>query len=216
MTTDMGAFVARKIQNIRGKSVGVCPQTAGAASVPVANACRSSTPLGGALVAKAPNAADGVEITIGYALHANNVLLSLLSEAHRASHDADTTGVVLGPPTGFIVKFTNGLAAYPSGDTGNHTEMKAVANEFHKANLAALNLGTSAGTVESRVHAMHDLVLPASVLLTHPIEAVTRGGKLRPAPRTAAVINQLKAAAHLAISVRAIEFDGTGKCVVGC
>ena len=34
--------------------------------------------------------------------------------------------------------------------------------------------------------------------------------------RTAALIKQLKPAAHLAISGRTMEFDGKGRCVAGC
>ena len=107
MTSDMGAFIGRKVQNIRGQPVGVCPQTAGVTSVPVAAPCRSNTHLGGAFIAKAPNAAQGVEITIVFASHANNVPLSLLSEAQRANLGPDGTSIVLGPPTGYVVKFTN-------------------------------------------------------------------------------------------------------------
>jgi glyoxylase-like metal-dependent hydrolase (beta-lactamase superfamily II) len=50
-----------------------------------------------------------------------------------------------GPATGFIVKFTNGLTAYLTGDTGVHTEMKTVVHDYHKANLAVMNLGVNAG-----------------------------------------------------------------------
>lgn len=218
MTSDMGAFVGNKIRNITGgKPVVPCPQTAGATSVPVAASCRSNTHLGGAFVARAPNASQGVEITIVYASHANNVPLSLLSEAQRASLGPDGTGMVIGPPTGYVVRFTNGLTAYLSGDTGIHTEMKTVVNEYHKANLAVLNLGPSAGTVLAGAHAINELVKPASVILTHPNEAVTEGGTLRPATRTAALIKQLKSASpHLAISGRVMEFDGKGRCVAGC
>jgi L-ascorbate metabolism protein UlaG (beta-lactamase superfamily) len=216
MTTDMGMFIGRKVQNIRGKAVAVCPQMAGATNVPVEAPCRSNTHLGGAFIAKAPDAAQGVEITIVFASHANNVPLSLLSDVQRANLGADDTSIVLGPPTGYVVKFTNGLVAYLSGDTGIHTEMKTVVNEFHKANLAVLNLGPSAGTVMSGAYAMNELVRPASVILTHPNEAVTEGGKLRPTSRTAALMKQLKPTAHLAISGRTMEFDGKGKCVAGC
>jgi L-ascorbate metabolism protein UlaG (beta-lactamase superfamily) len=216
MTSDMGLFVAAKMQGIRGKPVAVCPQTAGVTEVPVANSCRSNTHLGGAFIAKTAGASQGVEIIIVYASHANNVPLSLLSEAHRAHMD-EGTGLVLGPPTGYVIKFTNGLTAYLSGDTGIHTEMKTVVNEFHRANLALLNLGTSAGTVASSAHAMNELVRPASVILSHPNEAVTEGGKLRPASRAAAVIKQLKGVTpQLAISGRTMEFDGQGRCVAGC
>ena len=216
MTSDMGTFIARKVQNILGKPVDVCPQTAGVTNVPVASPCRSNTHLGGAFVARGPNAAQGVEITIVYASHANNVPLSLLSAAQRAALEPDATSLVLGPPTGYVVKFTNGLVAYLSGDTGIHTEMKTVVNEYHKANLAVLNLGPSAVTPTSAAYAMNALVRPASVILSHPNEAVTEGGKLRPASRAAALVKQLKPASHLAISGRTMEFDGSGKCVAGC
>jgi hypothetical protein len=63
---------------------------------------------------------------------------------------------------------------------------------------------------------MNELVQPASVILTHPNEPVTEGGKLRPTSRTAALTKQLKPATHLAISERTMEFDGKGKCVAGC
>jgi L-ascorbate metabolism protein UlaG (beta-lactamase superfamily) len=217
MTTDMGMFVGRKIQNIRGKPVGACPQTDGVTAVPVAAPCRSNTHLGGAFVAKAANAAQGVEITIVYASHANNLPVSLLSEAQRASVEADSTGIAPGPPTGYVIKFSNGLIAYLSGDTGIHTEMKTVVHEFHKANLAVFNLGSSAGTERSSAHVMNTLVRPASVILTHVNEAATEGGKLRPASRTAAIMKLFKGPApYLAISGRSMEFDGKGKCVAGC
>jgi L-ascorbate metabolism protein UlaG (beta-lactamase superfamily) len=216
MTNDMGSFIARKVQNIRGKPVGVCPQTDGATAVPVAAPCRSNTHLGGVFVAKVPNAAQGVEITIVFASHANNVPLSLLSDAHRANLAPDDTSIVLGPPTGYVLKFTNGLVVYLSGDTGIHTEMKTVVNDYHKANLVLLNLGPSAGAFGSGAHAMNELVRPASVILTHTNEAVTDGGKLRPNTRTAALIKQLRPPAYLAISGRTMEFDGRGRCVSGC
>jgi len=217
MTSDMGSFLAGKIRNIRGgQAVPLCPQTAGVTDVPVAAPCRSNTHLGGAFIARAAGVSQGVEFTIIYASHANNVPLSLLSPAQLTHLEPDGMSLVLGPPTGYVVKFTNGLTAYLSGDTGVHTEMKTVVNEYHKANLAVLNLGPSAGTVKSSAHAMNALVRPAAVILTHPNEAVTENGKLRPASRAAALVNQLKPTAHLAISGRTMQFDGKGQCVAGC
>ena len=157
-----------------------------------------------------------MEITIIYASHANNVPLSLLSEAARATHTADGTGLALGPPTGFVIKFTNGLVAYLSGDTGIHTEMKTVVNEYHRASLAVFNGGLSAGTNASVAQGLNELVKPASVLWTHPNEAVTEGGKLRPGTRVAALAKMVKAPMHFALSGRTMEFDGKGKCVAGC
>ena len=217
MTNDMGVFVGNKVAGLRGgKAVGACPQKDNVTEVPVAESCRSITNLGGVFSARAANATQAVEITIVYASHANQVPLSLLSEAGRAMHAAEGTAPILGPPTGYVIRFTNGLVAYLSGDTGIHTEMKTVVNEYHKASLAVFNGGLSAGTNASVAQALNELVKPASVLWTHPNEAVTEGGKLRPATRVAALAKMVKAPIHFAISGKTMEFDGKGKCVAGC
>ena len=218
-TRAMGGFVANKVQVIRGsggKPIGFCPQTGGATTVPVATVCTSQTDLGGIFVAKAEGAQQGVEITIVYASHVNNAPPSLLSQAQQNTLNADGGIVEYGPATGFVVKFSNGLTAYLTGDTGIHSEMKTVINEFHKANLAVLNLGANPGIFISGAHAMNELVKPASIILTHVNEPATEGGKLRPASQTARLIKQLKAPAHLAISGRTMEFNGSGKCAAGC
>jgi hypothetical protein len=133
MTRSISGLIGAKIQNIRGgKPITFCPQTDGATNVPVAAVCRSSTDLGGTFIAKAPNASQGVAITIVYASHSNNVPLALLSEAQRATLSADGAGLEFGPPTGFVIKFTNGLTAYLSDDTGIHSEMKTVVTSTTK------------------------------------------------------------------------------------
>ena len=50
-------------------------------TVPVATVCKSQTDLGGVFTAKTADASRGVEITIVYASHVNNVPPALLSEA---------------------------------------------------------------------------------------------------------------------------------------
>ena len=217
MTRAIGGFVGNKVQGISGgKPIGFCPQTGGATTVPVSTVCASQTDLGGVFVAKTAGASQGVEISIVYASHVNNAPPALLSEAQRAQLQADGAVLEYGPATGFVVKFTNGLVAYLSGDTGIHSEMKTVINEYHKANLAILNLGPNPGIFYSGGHAINELIRPASVILTHANEPVTEGGKLRPASRTAAFMKLLKPASHLAISGRTMEFDGQGKCAAGC
>ena len=217
-TRAMGGFVINKVQAIRGggKPIGFCPVKDGVTMVPVATVCNSQTDLGGVFIAKTEGASQGVEIAIVYASHVNNAPPALLSPAQRELLKSDGSVLEYGPATGFVVKFTNGLTAYLTGDTGIHSEMKTVVNEYHKANLAVLNLGPNPGIFISGAHAMNELVKPASVILTHPNEPVTEGGKIRPASRTAALMKQLKPVSYLAISGRTMEFDGKGKCVSGC
>jgi hypothetical protein len=70
---------------------------------------------------------------------------ALLTKPQHDALNADGAQLEYGPEVGVVVKFTNGLVAYLSSDTAIHTEMKTVVNEFHKANLAVLNLGANPG-----------------------------------------------------------------------
>lgn len=216
MVSPMGAFIAKKIENIRGKPVGNCPEKDGALNVPLGTACQANAHLGGTRILKAPGATAGVEITLVAASHDSTVSRELLTDPQKAALAVDNTSLYLGPPSGYVIKFTNGLTVYMTGDSGIHTEMKSVVADFHKANLVLLNYGSSAISAYSATHAMNELVKPAAVIVSHVNEAATQGGKLRPNSRTAALIKMQKRPMHLAISGRTMEFDGKANCVAGC
>jgi L-ascorbate metabolism protein UlaG (beta-lactamase superfamily) len=217
MIAPMGAFISKKIENISGKPTGNCAVTGGALVVPFAVPCAANAQLGGARTIKTAGAASGVEITIVPASHDSTVARALLSDPEKANLAADNVSLYLGPPSGYVIKFTNGLTVYLTGDTGIHAEMKTVVGDFHKANLVLLNLGPNAITGLSATYAVNDLIRPAAVIATHVNEGATAGGKLKPNSRTAAFINLIKGRpVHLALSGRTMEFDGNAKCVAGC
>jgi hypothetical protein len=216
-TRAMAGFVHNKVDAMRGsgsKPMDFCPALV--VTVPVESACSSRVDLGGIFTAKAQGAAQGVEFTIVYSSHVNDVAPSLLTKPQQDLLKADGAQLGYGPPVGFVVKFTNGLVAYLSSDTGIFGDMKAVIGDYHKANLAVINLGPNPGLFQSGAYAINDLIKPASVIFTHVNEAATEGGKLRPNTQTAALMKQVTAPAHLAISERTMEFNGAGKCVSGC
>jgi hypothetical protein len=216
-TRAMAGFIHNKVNAIRGsgsKPTDFWPTLA--VTVPVPAACSSRIDLGGGFTAQAESGKQGVEFTIVYSSHVNDVAPSLLSKAQQDVLKADGAQLGYGPPVGFVVKFTNGLVAYLSSDTAVFGDMKTVIHEFHKANLAVINLGPNPCMFQSGAYAINDLLNPASVIFTHVNEAATEGGKLRANTQTAALIKQVKAPAHLAISERTMEFDGKGKCVSGC
>jgi len=125
--------------------------------------------------------------------------------------------LTLGPPSGYVIHFTNGLTAYLSGDTGIHADMQTVVHDFYKANLMELNFGQSALTPEAAAYVANTLVQPASVIINHVNEGATSGGKLRPTSRTAAFIALVKGRpVYPALSGKTMEFDGAGKCAAGC
>jgi L-ascorbate metabolism protein UlaG (beta-lactamase superfamily) len=216
-TRAMAGFVHNKVDAIRGSGgmpMDFCPTLS--VNVPVEAACSSRIDLGGVFTAKAQGATQGVEFTIVYSSHVNDVAPSLLTKAQQDLLKADGAQLGYGPPVGFVVKFTNGLVVYLSSDTAVFGDMKTVIGEYHKANLAVINLGPNPGLFQSGAYAINDLIKPAAVIFTHVNEAATEGGKLKPNTQTAALMKQVKPPTYLAISERTMEFDGTGKCVFSC
>jgi L-ascorbate metabolism protein UlaG (beta-lactamase superfamily) len=217
MVSDLGAFIARKIENIRGKPTGTCAQADGAVVVPAEAPCLATSQLGGTQKIKRSGAKSAVEITIVYASHASNVPRELLSDPEKANLAADNMSISLGPPTGYVIRFTNGLTAYLSGDTGLFGDMKSVVHDYHKANLAVMNLGPNAVAPDAAAYAINELIQPASVIASHPNEGVTAGGKIRPESRTKRFVDLVRGRpVYPALSGKVMEFDGNAKCVAGC
>jgi L-ascorbate metabolism protein UlaG (beta-lactamase superfamily) len=173
--------------------------------------------IGGTRTIKAAGAASAVEITAVTAAHDSTVPRELLSEQERKNLEPDNVSLTLGPSSGYVIRFTNGLTVYLSGDTGLHAEMSSIVRDFHKANLMLLNMGPNAITSNAGAYAANELVRPAAVIATHVNEAATRDGKVLPGSRTAAFMAAVKGRpVYLALSGRTMEFDGNAKCVAGC
>ena len=218
MINQMANFLGKRVEAIKGQPIGACPVGASGDdhTVPFAAACLAGNNLGGARTFKTAGAAKGVEITIVPASHDSSVTRGLLSEAERKNLEPDNLTLPLGPPSGYVVRFTNGLVAYFTGDTAVHADQKTVVADFHKPTLMVLNLGLSSITMASGAYIANDIVKPTTVVITHPNEAATQGGKARPGSRTEQLSGLLKSSTVLAVSGRTIEFDGQGKCVAGC
>jgi L-ascorbate metabolism protein UlaG (beta-lactamase superfamily) len=213
MVGDLGAFIGKKVENIRGKPTAACVDNV----VPYTEPCLANAQPGGKRTFKTASATQALEITLVPASHANNVPRSLLTEPERKNLDADEVSFALGPPIGYVIKFTNGLVVYLSGDTGIHADMRVVVHDFHKANLAVLNLGPSAVSPEAAAFIVNELVQPAAVIVSHPNEAVTADGRISPNSRAKAVVDLVKGRpVYLARSGKTMEFDASAKCVSGC
>ena len=218
MINQMANFLGTRVEAIKGRPTGACP--VGAAgddhTVPFAAPCLAGNNLGGTRTFKTAGAAQGVVVTIVPASHDSSVTRGLLSEAERRNLEPDNLSLPLGPPSGYIVRFTNGLVVYLAGDTAVHADMKTVIADFHKPNAMVLNLGQSAITTESGAYIANDLIRPATVIISHPNEAASVGGKARLGSRTAEISGLLKSPVVLALSGRTMELDGQGRCVAGC
>ena len=218
MINQMANFLGKRVEAIKGRATAACPvgSSGDDHTVPFAATCLAGNNLGGTRTFKTAGAAKGVEITIVPASHDSSVNRVLLSEAERRNLEPDNLTLPLGPPSGYIVRFTNGLVVYLTGDTAVHADMKTVIADFHKPNAMVLNLGLSAITTESGAYIANELIRPATVIISHPNEAASVRGKPRPGSRTAAIAGLLRSPPVLALSGRTMELDGQGRCAAGC
>ena len=216
MINPMAAFLAKKVETIKGKPTPNCAQTNDVMTAPFATTCAAGANLGGSRVVKL---GDGkpVEITIVPASHDSTLPRALLSDEERKRLDADNVSVQLGQPSGYVIRFSNGLVAYLSGDTGIFSEMKTTVNEFYHASLVELNLGYSALNAKAAAYIINDLVKPMSIIVSHVNEGATSGGKAKPGTHTADFAALVKNnPVYLGVSGKTLEFDASGKCVAGC
>jgi L-ascorbate metabolism protein UlaG (beta-lactamase superfamily) len=134
----------------------------------------------------------------------------------KAMKEAGIAGDV-GLATGYVLRFSNGLVAYLSGDTGITADQEFVVRNHYTAKLAVMNIGDglSAGPVEA-AYVINELVKPASVIPSHANEVGTVGGKVRAGSKTEAFIKTVKIPAHVPLSGKTMEFDASGKCTAGC
>ena len=159
----------------------------------------------------------GVRIATVTAMHSNGVDPDYIGgDLGKAMKDAGIAGDA-GLATGFIVRFSNGLVAYLSGDTGITADQELVVRNHYNAKLAVMNIGDgfTTGPAEA-AYVMNELVKPASVIASHANEVGTVGGKLRAGSKTEAFIKATKAPVHVPLSGKTMEFDAGGKCVAGC
>ena len=126
-----------------------------------------------------------VEITVVPASHDSTVSRSLLSEEERKHLEADNVSLQLGQPTGYVVRFSNGLVAYLTGDTGMFAEMKTTMADFHKVNLMQLNLGYSHDV-------NYDIPPGIEIKVTKPTEIVISGIDKQRVGQVAAEIREFR------------------------
>ncbi|WNJ99148.1 MBL fold metallo-hydrolase [Thalassospiraceae bacterium LMO-JJ14] len=159
----------------------------------------------------------GVVITTVPAVHSNGIAGAMIGG--DLGHDMDAAGLTAyaGPPTGYVLTFSNGLVVYLSGDTGVTAEQKIVVGDQYKAKLVVMNIGDTYTTgPKEAAFVINELIKPASVIASHANEPATEGGKVRAGTRTETFIKAVTVPVHVPLSGKTMSFDGMGKCVSGC
>jgi L-ascorbate metabolism protein UlaG (beta-lactamase superfamily) len=159
----------------------------------------------------------GVTITTVPAVHSNGIAGTMIGGELGDLLGAAGLTAYAGPPTGYVLTFSNGLVVYLSGDTGITAEQDAVVRRHYGAKLVVINIGDifTTGPKEA-AFVVNELIKPGAVIASHANEAATKGGKVIAGTRTETFIKATRVPVHIPLSGRTMEFDAGGQCVAGC
>ncbi len=159
----------------------------------------------------------GVTITTVPAAHSNGISGQMIGGQLGDMLNASGLTAYAGPPTGYVLTFSNGLSAYLSGDTGITAEQETVVRDYYDAKLVVMNIGDTFTTgPREAAWVVNKLIKPASVIASHANQPSTAGGKVIAGTRAELFSKLVKAKVHLPLSGRTMSFNGKGKCTAGC
>lgn len=158
----------------------------------------------------------GVGIAVVAAFHSNGLSSGFITdETHRVELAADGLTGYGGLDHGYVLRFTNGLVVYLTGDTGHFGDMKHIVRNFYKPKLMVVNLGNGPSMGPEEGAFAVKLVSPKSVIPSHTNDRPgTVGGVPAPGSQMEVFSNLVKSAdVHIPLSGRTMMFNSGGKCV---
>jgi L-ascorbate metabolism protein UlaG (beta-lactamase superfamily) len=159
----------------------------------------------------------GVTITTVPAAHSNGIAGAMIGGDLGNLLNASGLTAYAGPPTGYVLTFSNGLVAYLSGDTGITAEQKSVVRDHYEAKLVVMNIGNTFTTgPREAAWVVNELIKPVSVIPSHANQPSTRDGKVIAGTRVEQFASLTRAKVHIPLSGRTMSFDAKGKCTGGC
>ncbi len=159
----------------------------------------------------------GVKITTVPAVHSNGLSGEFIEGELGEQLERAGLKAYVGPPTGYILTFTNGLVVYLSGDTGVTAEQETVVEDLYNASLVVINIGDTFTTgPKEAAFVINELIEPVSVIPSHANEVATDQGKVIAGTKTDDFINATNFPVYLPLSGETMEFNGLGECVTGC
>jgi len=159
----------------------------------------------------------GVSITTVPAVHSNGLGGAFIEGELGEILGAAGLTAYVGPPTGYVLTFSNGLVVYLSGDTGVTAEQETVVRRQYGAKLVVINIGDTftTGPIEA-AYVINELIQPMSVIPSHANELATENGTAVSGSKTQAFMNAVNVPVHLPLSGRTMEFGADGVCAADC
>src|SRR5690606_29650606 len=110
----------------------------------------------------------GIAVYSVPAVHSNGIAPAFLDGDLAAHLDENGLTAYVGPPGGYVLRFSNGLTVYLSGDTGVTAEQDTVIRRFLQANLVVMNIGGTFTTGPAEAAwVVDELVKPSTVIPSH-------------------------------------------------
>jgi L-ascorbate metabolism protein UlaG (beta-lactamase superfamily) len=217
VSADVSTFLAAKIAGLRGTATPSC-SGGNEVLVPRSQPCSSNVGFGSKRTITMTAGGPGVVITAVHAEHGNGLDPAFLVDPERTNLSSNGLLAPMGPPIGYVLKFTNGLTVYLTGDTGHTSDMATIIRDYYGPKLVVFNIGDIFTTgPEEAAFAVTDLVGARAVIPEHANEVATRDGVVIPGSKTARFIGLVPdLAVYLPLSGRTMQFDAEANCVVGC
>ncbi|MGB5327826.1 MAG: MBL fold metallo-hydrolase [Gammaproteobacteria bacterium] len=159
----------------------------------------------------------GITITTVPAVHSNGIAGAMIGGELGDMLDAAGLTAYAGPPTGYVLAFSNGLVVYLSGDTGITAEQQTVVRDHYKAKLVVMNIGYTFTTgPKEAAWVINDLIKPTAVIASHANQPSTQDGKVIAGTRVDIFSKASRVPVHVPLSGRTMSFNQSGKCTDGC
>ena len=232
---NLANFIGKKVQAITGVPTPPCPPSPpgfgfNEMTVPRPGPCVALLGISGSRVVTMGG--PGVQIATTPANHDSSAAAAAVSDPLKTELTTEGLSAYLDPANGFVLKFSNGLSVYLTGDTGLTAEMDTIIRDFYQPSLMVINIGDLFTTgPEAAAFATTRLVRPRAVIPSHANEAATAGGVVVPGSRTARFIAAVEGAhnddngqggdhrrirVHVPKSGITMDYDAHDTCVNGC
>jgi len=161
----------------------------------------------------------GVTVSAIPTVHANGASTAFVIDKElAAAMKKSGISAFVGPDSGFVLSFSNGLVVYLSADTGHTADMEVLVRRYYGAELAIMNMGdVNTMGPEEAAWAVNELIKPKAAMPTHANEESTMGGKVIAGSKADTFVKRVKGIpVYIPLSGKTYEFDGDANCMKGC
>ena len=212
-------WLQERIGVVKGNAIGGCGGYGPTSGVGTLTEVRRSTPCvdtlrpGASRALQVGGVPTGVTVSVVQATHSNGIPTPFINN-----------GAALIPPglsgyggteTGYVIRFSNGLSVYWTGDSGLIGDMQLF-SQYYGVNLAIVHMGDvfTMGPDEA-AFAVSDLIKPRTVIPEHANEVATdSNGNVLNGTRTERFLSRLRPNIRHIVPLSGVPIycDGRGNC----